>query len=98
VTGQEAVLVYTETFSNLFLESEAVLSNKCKVSWCGGMAEWLICQTNNLMIASCMGSNPVSLCFLEQETLHTLLGTGWFQERLRQCVYKLIASYTIELK
>jgi hypothetical protein len=24
--------------------------------------------------------------------------TGWFQERIRKCVYKLIASYTIELK
>ena len=49
----------------------------------GSMVEWLTCQTSNLRIASCMGSNPVtgtSCCFLEQETLHSLLSTDWFKE------------------
>jgi hypothetical protein len=39
-----------------------------------------------------------SRCFLEQETLHSLLSTGWFQERIRECFNKLIAFNTIELK
>ena len=30
--------------------------------------------------------------------LYKLLSNGWFQERIRECVYKLQASYTIELK
>ena len=28
-----------------------------------------------------------SRCFLEQETLHSLLSTGWFQERIQECFY-----------
>jgi hypothetical protein len=32
--------------------------------------------------------------FPEQEDLHSLLSTGWFQEQILNCVYKLIASYT----
>jgi hypothetical protein len=36
--------------------------------------------------------------FLEQETLHLLLSTGWFKELIRDYVDKLSASYTIELK
>jgi hypothetical protein len=35
---------------------------------------------------------------LEQEILHSLFSTGLFQERIRKCVYKLIASYTVKLK
>jgi hypothetical protein len=35
---------------------------------------------------------------LEQETLHPLLSTGWFQERIRVCFNKLKASDKIELK
>ena len=30
-----------------------------------------------------------SRCFLEQESLHLLLSTGWFQERIRECFCKL---------
>jgi hypothetical protein len=41
-------------------------------------------------------ASGASRCFLEQETLHSLNSTGWFQERIRKCVYKLIASYTIK--
>ena len=37
-------------------------------------------------------------CFLDQETLHLLLSTGCFQERIRECFYKLIAFFTIVLK
>jgi hypothetical protein len=33
-----------------------------------------------------------------KETLNSLLSTGWFQEWIRKCVYKLIVSYTIKLK
>jgi hypothetical protein len=46
------------------------------------MAEWLTPPTNNLMIAGCVGSNLVSHCFHEQETLHSLLSTGWIQEKI----------------
>ena len=35
--------------------------------------------------------------FLEQETLHWMLSTGWFQERIRECFYKLIIFYTIKV-
>jgi hypothetical protein len=59
----------------------------------GDMAEWFMLRTSNLMIVYLMGSNPdrASLFSLEQETLHSLLSTGWFQERIRKSVYKLIA-------
>jgi hypothetical protein len=65
-----------------------------------GMAEGLTHPTSNLMITSRMGSNPLSGAspFLEQKALHSLLITGWFQEQIRKCVYKLMASYTIKLK
>ena len=43
----------------------------------GGVVEWLIRRTSNIRIANRRGSNH---CFLEQETLHLLLSTGWFQE------------------
>ena len=39
-----------------------------------------------------------SHCLLEQETLHWLLSTGWFQKRIHECLYKLRAFFTIELK
>ena len=39
-----------------------------------------------------------SRCFLEQFTSHLFLSTGWFQERNRECIYKIIAAYTIEQK
>ena len=57
-------------------------------------------RTSNLMIASRMGSiqSWTNRCFLEQEILHSLLSTGWIQEQIRECFYKLTASYTIELK
>ena len=38
-----------------------------------------------------------SCCFLEQETLHTLLKSGWFQKQIPECFYKLTAFYTIKL-
>ena len=34
-----------------------------------------------------MGSNHFQSRFLKQETLHSLLGTGWFQERIQEFVY-----------
>jgi hypothetical protein len=58
--------------------------SKLVISW--SLAAWV--QT----------PSGASRCFLEEETLHSLLSTGWFQKRIRKCVYKLIASYTIELK
>ena len=40
------------------------------------------CTTVNLSV---MSSSPIKgpRCFLEQETLLSLLSTGWFQERIR---------------
>ena len=35
---------------------------------------------------------------LEQETLHSLLSTAWFQEQIRECFYNLTAFYTLRLK
>jgi hypothetical protein len=35
---------------------------------------------------------------LPQKWLPPSTRTGWFRERIRKCVYKLIAFYTIELK
>jgi hypothetical protein len=32
------------------------------------------------------------LCFHEQQILHSLLSTSWFQERIRECFNKLVAS------
>jgi hypothetical protein len=61
----------------------------------GGMAEWLTRRTG--LAVWVQTPSGASRCFLEQETLHSLLSTGWFKERIRKCVYKLIASYTIEL-
>ena len=46
------------------------------------MAQWVARLTCNVEIG---GSSPIkgSRCFLVQETLHLLLSTGWFQERVR---------------
>jgi hypothetical protein len=66
----------------------------------GGVDQWLTHQTSNLRIADQVGSNlsGASRCFFEQETLHLLLSTGWFQERIREGFNKLIVSNTIKLK
>jgi hypothetical protein len=52
------------------------------------------------MIASCMGSNHVrGKSLLPWAWNCTLIAQyWWFQEFIRRCIYKLIASYTIELK
>jgi len=44
--------------------------------------------------------SKVSGCFLQQETLLSLLSTGWFQERDSSVIYITIknACFTIELK
>ena len=54
----------------------------------------------SLRIASRMGSNPIKgkPLFPWAKTLRSVLSTCWFQERIRECFYKLIALYTIELK
>ena len=52
----------------------------------GSLATWI--QTKS----------GASHCFLEQEILHLLLSTGWFQERIQECFYMLKAFFTIELK
>jgi hypothetical protein len=62
----------------------------------GGMVEWLMHQTSNLRGLKTLSG--ASRCFLKKETLHSLLNTGWFQERIQECVYKLIASHTIKVK
>jgi hypothetical protein len=47
--------------------------------------------TSHLRIADRVGSNTIgaSRCFLEQETLHSLLRACWFQERIRECFRSL---------
>jgi hypothetical protein len=89
------LLVTTRTIHRVITQ-KIVRVIKIVIKWRHGRGV----QTSNVMIASRMGSNPdrVSLCFLEKETLHLLLSTGWFQERIQKCVYKQIASYTIDLK
>jgi hypothetical protein len=37
-------------------------------------------------------------CVLEQETLPSLLSTGWFQEQILECFNKLVDSNTFKLK
>ena len=55
--------------------------------------------TLNLRITSRMSSKAkASHCYLEQENVHTLLSTSWFREWIQECVYKLIAFSTTELK
>ena len=39
-----------------------------------------------------------SRCFLQQEILHSLLRTEWFQEQIHECFYNLTDFYTIKLK
>jgi hypothetical protein len=57
---------------------------------------------SNQSTASIIGWNPdmtgASHCFIEQEVLHLLISTGHFQERIRNCVYKLVSSFKINLK
>ena len=70
------------------------------VNQCGGVVKWLTRQTSNLLslaalVQTLSGTNR---SFLEQETLHRSLSTGWFQERIRECFYKLKAFFTIKLK
>jgi hypothetical protein len=66
----------------------------------GGMAEWLTLRTSNLMIASRMGSNPVrGKSLIPWARKFTLIAQNWLVPGTDwNCVYKLIASYTIELK
>ena len=42
-------------------------------------------QTSFIPNEEVVGSSPIKgpRCFLEQETLHLLLSTGWFKERIR---------------
>ena len=61
-----------------------------------GVVKWLTRQTSYLKIASRMGSNPVRVKPLFP--WDCLLSTGWFQERIWECFYKLEAFFTIELK
>ena len=58
-------------------------------------------MTSNLRIASrewVQTQSGAIWCFLEHETILSLLSTGWFQERIQECFYKITAFYTIELK
>ena len=47
-----------------------------------GVAHWVARLTRNVEV---VGSSPIKgpCSFLEQETLPSLLSTGWFQERIR---------------
>ena len=48
----------------------------------GDVAQWFARLTRNEEV---VGSSPIKdhRCFLEQETLPSLLSTGWFQQRIR---------------
>ena len=48
-----------------------------------GMVEWL-----GLLAAWVQTLSGASHCFFVQETLHSLLSTDWFQEHIREWVYK----------
>ena len=63
----------------------------------GSVVEWLTRRTSNLRITSHMGSKGQAVVSLSKK-LHWLLSTGWFQEWIRECFYKLKAFFTIELK
>ena len=56
-----------------------VLTNTTGV---GGAAQWVARLTRNVKV---VGLSPIKgpSCFLEQETLPSLLSTGWFQERIQ---------------
>ena len=47
----------------------------------GGVAQWVVRLTRNVAVVR-FELNQRPPCFLEQETLHLLLSTGWFQERI----------------
>ena len=51
----------------------------------GGVAQWVARLTRNPWMHVSRDFKPIkcSRCFLEQETLPSLLSTGWFQERIR---------------
>ena len=59
---------------------------KCIKGQGDGVVEWLMARE--------------SCCFLEQETLPSLLSycTSWFQERIREYFYKLTAFYKIDIE
>ena len=60
------------------------------------MAQWFVCLTRNMKV---MGSSPIKEPpFLEQETLPSLINTGWFQEQISLSnLNKLRAIWTINL-
>ena len=55
----------------------------------GGVAHWVARLTRDRWNLSVVSSSPIKgpHCFLEQETLLSLLSTGWFQERIRVCLF-----------
>jgi len=58
-----------------------MLYNTMIYKW-GGVTQWLVCTTR---IRSVVSLNPIigSQCFLERESLLSLLSTGWFQEQIQ---------------
>jgi hypothetical protein len=49
----------------------------------GNMADWVMHLTSNQWIAAWVQTQSgASRCFLEQETLHKLLSTGWFKKQI----------------
>ena len=72
---------------NKYRSVDAVVQNIFLAS--GGVPEWLTRRTSNLRIAGLQVAAWVqtlswtSRCFLERVTLHSLLSTSWFQERIR---------------
>jgi len=66
-------------------------SNVCKyqksnIVLDGTIVQWIACQTH---LQSVMNSSPIKCphCFFEQETLPSLLSTGWFQQWIHQLVW-----------
>jgi hypothetical protein len=51
-----------------------------------------------LLTAWLQTMSRASRCFFKQETLLSLLSTGWIQEGTRDCFNKLLDSDSIELK
>ena len=56
----------------------------------GGLAQWVARLTRDRWIPVSREFEPYQSprCFLEQETLLSLLSTGWFQERIERDLHK----------
>jgi hypothetical protein len=67
--------------------------NRKQIHLNGSLAEWVTRQTNNLRLLTAW----VQTLSVTSHSARKLLSTGWFQEQIRKCFNKLVASNTIKL-